>query len=65
MNKEKEFKIDPQYKVISRLIDTDGVDDIEACSLKYVNLEVNYETNETNEKRTISEVLRFNIGAYH
>ena len=58
MNKEKVFKIDPQYKVISRLIDTDGENNIKACSLEYVNLEVNYETNETNEKRTISEVLR-------
>ncbi len=58
MNKEKTFKIDTKYKVVNRLIDTDGVDDIEACSLEYINLEVNYETNETNEKRTISEVLR-------
>lgn len=58
MNKEKEFKIDTKYKVVNRLIDTDGVNNIKACRLKYINLEVNYETNETNEKRTISEVLR-------
>jgi hypothetical protein len=40
MEKEKEFKIDPEYEVENRLIDTDGVNDIKACSLDYDFCEV-------------------------
>ena len=40
MNKEKEFKIDPQHERINRLIDTDGVDDIKANSLFCIYCEV-------------------------
>ena len=35
-----EFKIDPQYEVIERIISTNGIDDIKAISLNYVNYEV-------------------------
>lgn len=41
MNEKKTFKIDPQYKLVNRLIDTDGVNNIKAYSLKYVTYEVN------------------------
>ena len=30
------FEIDPEYKVVNRIIDTDGVNDIKALSLDLV-----------------------------
>lgn len=40
MNKEKEYKIDPQYQIINRMIDTGNVNDIKASSLFYIYVEV-------------------------
>lgn len=37
------FKIDPQYRIIDRMIDTDGVNDIKAINLEYINYEVNHD----------------------
>ena len=34
------YEIDPQYKIVNRIIKTDGVDDIEANEINYVNYEV-------------------------
>ena len=36
----KEYKIDPEYKIVNRIIETDGIDDIKANELNYINYEV-------------------------
>lgn len=37
---DKEYKIDPQYRIVNRIMKTDGVDDIGANEINYVNYEV-------------------------
>ena len=43
MNKEKEFKIDPQYEIVDRMIDTGNVNDIKASGLFCIFMELDYE----------------------
>lgn len=41
----KEYKIDPRYKITNRLIDCTGIDNIKAIEPDYINYEVlSYET---------------------
>lgn len=34
------YKIDPKYKIVNRIIDCNGIDDIKANEINYVNYEV-------------------------
>ena len=34
------YEIDPKYKIVNRMIDCNGIDDIKAIKLDYVNYEV-------------------------
>ena len=45
------YEIDPQYKIVNRIIKTDGVDDIEANEINYVNYEVIDHEPQAEKKR--------------
>ena len=45
------FEIDPQYKIVNRIIDIDGINDIKAIKLKYMNYEVIGYGKESERKR--------------